>query len=77
MDTVKARKQGNSIMVSLSSKFAVEEGQEFYLYRDSKGIISLIPKVDDYFADAQPGEFIDEDDDLAKNYSPKGDEVND
>lgn len=48
MDTIKARKQGNSIMDTLSNEFTVEEGQEFYSYKDSKGIISLVPKVNEY-----------------------------
>ncbi|WP_086315434.1 hypothetical protein A5821_002920 [Enterococcus sp. 7F3_DIV0205] len=75
MDTVKARRQGNAIMVTLSSKFAVKDGQEFFSYKDSEGIISLIPKVDDYFANAKPGEFTDSDDHLATDFTPKGIEL--
>lgn len=77
MDTVKARKQGNAIMVTLSSKLEVEAGQEFYYYKDSKGIISLIPKVEDYFLNVKVGEFVDEEDRIAENYSPKGQELYD
>ncbi|WP_161879521.1 type II toxin-antitoxin system PemI/MazE family antitoxin [Alkalibacterium sp. MB6] len=77
MDTVKARKQGNSIMVTLSSKLGVEAGQEYYYYKDSKGIISLIPKVEDFFLDAEEGEYVDKEDEFATNYSPKGQELND
>lgn len=74
MNTVKARKQGNSIMVTLSSQLGVEEGQEYYYYKDNKGIISLIPKVEDFFLNADEGEYVDEEDELAKNYSPEGQE---
>ncbi|MGX7244573.1 hypothetical protein ACWOC1_06960 [Enterococcus quebecensis] len=45
----------------------MKEGQEFFSYKDSEGIISLIPKVGDYFANAKPGEFTDSDDHLATN----------
>ena len=77
MDTVKARKQGNAIMVTLSSKLAVKEGQEFFYYKDNEGIISLIPKVDDYFANAKPGQFTDSDDHLATDFTPRGNELDD
>lgn len=61
METVKARRQGNSIVVTLASKLTVKEGQEFYYYKDDQGVISLIPKVDD----------------LVFNYIPKGKELDD
>lgn len=77
MDTVKARKQGNAIMVTLSSKLAVKEGQEFFYYKDNEGIISLIPKVDDYFANAKPDQFTDSDDHLATDFIPIGNELDD
>lgn len=77
METVKARKQGNAIMVTLASKLAVKEGQEFYYYKDEEGIISLIPKAEDFFATATKGEFIDDEDDLATVFVPGGNELDD
>ncbi len=74
METVKARKQGNSIMVTLSNRLSVKEGQEFFYCKDSEGIISLIPKVDDYFQDVKAAAFIDEEDKAVKNFSPRGNE---
>lgn len=53
MDIVKVRKHGDSIMVTLSSKLAVKGRQKFCYYKDNKSIISLIPKVEDYFENAK------------------------
>lgn len=75
METVRARKQGNAIMVTLASKLAVKEGQEFYYYKDEEGIISLIPKAEDFFANAAKGDFVDKEDDLAKTFIPGGSEI--
>ncbi|MFD2308712.1 type II toxin-antitoxin system PemI/MazE family antitoxin [Enterococcus termitis] len=77
MEIVKARKQGNAIMVTLASKLAVKEGQEFYYYKDEEGIISLIPKAEDFFQNATKGEFVDSEDKLAMNFSPEGTELDD
>ncbi|MGY3778660.1 type II toxin-antitoxin system PemI/MazE family antitoxin [Isobaculum melis] len=77
MDTVRARKQGNSIMVTLSSKLEVKEGQEFFYYKDKEGVISLIPKVLDYFEKAEKGEFVDEEDDLIADFYPVKSELDD
>ncbi|SEL10041.1 hypothetical protein SAMN04488114_1267 [Carnobacterium iners] len=38
MNTIKARKQGNSIMVTIPSSFGVKEGEEFF---SSKKIMEL------------------------------------
>ncbi|MGC6770319.1 type II toxin-antitoxin system PemI/MazE family antitoxin [Enterococcus sp. LJL128] len=77
METVKARKQGNAIMVTLASKLAVKEGQEFYYYKDDEGIISLIPKAEDFFQNAEKGDFVDDEDKLAMNFVPKVSELDD
>lgn len=75
MDTVKARKQGNAVMITLASKFNVAEGQIFYISKEEDGTISLIPKIEDYFADAVEGQFIDEEDELAVNFTTKSSEL--
>ena len=77
METVKARKQGNAIMVTLASKLAVKEGQEFYYFKDEEGIISLIPKAEDFFKNAKKGEFMDEEDEFSLNFVPNGSELDD
>ncbi|AOF48431.1 MULTISPECIES: type II toxin-antitoxin system PemI/MazE family antitoxin [Enterococcaceae] len=75
MDKVKARKQGNAIMVTLAKKFNVSEGQEFYITQEKDGAISLIPKIEDYFADVVEGEFVDDEDKLARSISTIGSEL--
>ena len=56
MDKVKARKQGNAVMVTLAKKFNIPEGKEFYITQEKDGTISLIPKIKDYFEGA--GDFL-------------------
>ncbi len=57
METLKTRKQGNSVIITIPATFGVAEGEEFYLQRSENGTISLVPKIRDYFADAKEGEF--------------------
>ncbi|HEK6547131.1 AbrB family transcriptional regulator (plasmid) [Staphylococcus warneri] len=77
MDTVKTRKQGNAIMVTLSKKLNITEGQEFYITKEEDGTIALIPKVEDYFKNAKQGQFVDEEDVIAANFITEGQELND
>jgi len=75
MDKVKARKQGNAVMVTLAKKFNITEGQEFYIAKEEDGTISLIPKIQDYFEGVEENAFVDEDDSLATNFQPVGSEL--
>lgn len=75
MDKVKARKQGNAVMVTLAKKFNIPEGKEFYITQEKDGTISLIPKIKDYFEGAGENEFVDEEDTLATNFKPLGSEL--
>ncbi|QVI35083.1 AbrB family transcriptional regulator [Lacticaseibacillus chiayiensis] len=68
MDKVKARQQGSELVIPLPSKFNVQAGQEFYVMRDSGGTLTLMPKLTDFFENVQPGEFVDEDDELAREF---------
>lgn len=68
MDTVKTRKQGNAVMVTLASKFGIPEGKTYYIVKDEDGTISLIPKIEDYFVNAKENEFVDPEDELATNF---------
>lgn len=75
MEKVKTRKQGNAIMITLSKKFNVTEGQEFYITKEDDGTIALIPKVEDYFKNAEQGQYVDEEDVIATNFTTKGQEL--
>jgi len=57
MFTIKARKQGNSIMITIPSAFGVEEGEEFFLVQKDNGAITLIPKEEDHFVDVREEEY--------------------
>ena len=57
MSTVKARKQGNSIMITIPSVLGVEEGEEFFFVKKENGAITLIPKIEDHFANLTDGEY--------------------
>lgn len=53
MSAIKARKQGNSIMITIPSALGVKAGEEFYVIKKDNGAITLIPKVEDYFSEAE------------------------
>lgn len=57
MSTVKARKQGNSIMISLPSTLGSEAGEEFLVIKKENGAITMIPKVENPFINAKNEEF--------------------
>jgi len=57
MSTIKARTQGNSIMIFISSAFGVEEGEEFFLVQKDNGAITLISKEEDHFANVREEEY--------------------
>lgn len=76
MDTIKTRKQGNTVGITFPKKLHVRVGQEYYIHKSSNGVITLIPKAKDIYANAKPGEYWDADtDDLAKNFVPRGKEL--
>lgn len=68
MSAIKARKQGNSIMVTIPSALGVKEGEEFYVIKKDNGAITLIPKVEDYFAEAEDEEYYMPEEDVG--YTP-------
>ncbi|MCG3401962.1 type II toxin-antitoxin system PemI/MazE family antitoxin [Staphylococcus massiliensis] len=75
MDQVKTRKQGNSITVTIDQKFNVPEGKEYYITQEEDGTISLIPKIEDFFRHVQHGQYMDDEDALAQNFTTKGNEI--
>lgn len=57
METIKTRKQGNSIVITIPASLGVAAGEEFYFHQSGNGIIYLVPKIRDYFADVKFDEF--------------------
>lgn len=57
MEIIKIRKQGNSVIITIPASLGVAEGEEFYLQKSYNGIISLVPKIRDYFEIAKENEF--------------------
>lgn len=50
MNTVKTRKVGNSITVTIPKTLNVPEGQEMFIYKGVDNIIVLAPKIPDPFS---------------------------
>jgi len=48
--TVKARKQGNSLMVTIPASINTKEGTEFDVIQEENGVISLVPVHENIFA---------------------------
>ena len=57
MEIIKTRKQGNSVIITIPASLGVAEGEEFYLQRSDNGIITLVPKIRDYFKNAKENEY--------------------
>lgn len=50
MMTVKARKQGNSLMVTIPAEIHMQEGTEFHVVEEENGVISFVPVHQNIFA---------------------------
>ncbi|WP_314435361.1 type II toxin-antitoxin system PemI/MazE family antitoxin [uncultured Streptococcus sp.] len=50
MNTVKTRKVGNSITVTIPKTLNVPEGQEMFIYKGVDNVIVLAPKIPDPFS---------------------------
>ena len=50
MNTVKTRKVGNSITVTIPKTLNVPEGQEIFIYKGVDNVIVLAPKIPDPFS---------------------------
>lgn len=78
MDTVKTRQQGNTIAVTISKKFKIPAGEEYYIKKSATGVITLVPKVRDIFSGVQEGQYGDADtDELSRTFTPNGAELDD
>ena len=49
MNTVKTRKVGNSLIVTIPKNLGMTEGQEMVVYKGIDGVIVLAPKLKDPF----------------------------
>lgn len=78
IDLVKVKKVGNSLAVGLKKDSNLKVGEEFFMYRDDRGVITLIPKIPDYYKNVTEGQFVDSEDpdNLAKNVGIKDEELN-
>jgi len=50
-------KQGNSFMINIPADFNVGEDEEYSLIKKDNGTIMLIPEIENYFKNAESGEF--------------------
>lgn len=57
MEIIKARKQGNSIVMTIPSCFGVKEEDEFFIIKKDNETITMIPKSENPFKTAKDGEF--------------------
>ncbi|HEM9634191.1 TPA: AbrB/MazE/SpoVT family DNA-binding domain-containing protein [Streptococcus agalactiae] len=54
MNTVKTRKVGNSLAVTIPKELGVDEGKEFVVYKGIDDIIVLAPKISNPFDNMDP-----------------------
>lgn len=57
MKFVRARKQGEDIVIPIPAAISVKEGDEFLLRQLDNGAVLLVPRVPDYFAEVTEGEY--------------------
>lgn len=75
MATTKLRKQGSSIVVTIPASEAkkLDMNTEYFVKTNEHGNITLIPKLENPFINAQPGEFYEPD--VWADMKPVGKEV--
>ncbi|GEQ33361.1 type II toxin-antitoxin system PemI/MazE family antitoxin [Marinilactibacillus psychrotolerans] len=72
---MKARKQGNSLTLTIPKKFNISEGQEFVAFKGRRGGIVYVPKKENIFDKAiTEGRTIDFEDSFPNN-EPLGNEM--
>ncbi|HEL1563399.1 TPA: AbrB family transcriptional regulator [Streptococcus suis] len=54
MHTVKTRKVGNSLVITIPKELKVEEGKEFIVYKGVDDVIVLAPKIHNPFDNTEP-----------------------
>lgn len=73
MVVIRAIKIEDSIMIKLPSTLGVKEGEEFFFIKKDNGSITLIPKVEDHFADVHDEEYYMPEEDVG--FSPSQGEL--
>lgn len=54
MNTVKTRKVGNSLAVTIPKELGIEEGKEFIVYKGIDDVVVLAPKIANPFDTMEP-----------------------
>ncbi|HFU4471417.1 TPA: AbrB family transcriptional regulator, partial [Streptococcus suis] len=54
MNTVKTRKVGNSLAITIPKELNVAEGKEFIVYKGIDDVIVLAPKIQNPFDNMEP-----------------------
>ncbi|MEQ9763244.1 type II toxin-antitoxin system PemI/MazE family antitoxin [Streptococcus jiangjianxini] len=54
MNTVKTRKVGNSLAVTIPKELGIDEGKEFVVYKGIDDVIVLAPKIANPFDNMEP-----------------------
>lgn len=77
-ELVKVKKVGNSLAIGFKKDANLKVGEEFLMYKDEKGVITLIPKIPDYYQNVKENEFVNSEDpdNLAKTVKIKNKELN-
>ncbi|BDR57020.1 type II toxin-antitoxin system PemI/MazE family antitoxin [Xylocopilactobacillus apis] len=57
MKKVKAKKYGDSIIISLTNDLNIKPNQEFFLSKDEMGFITLIPVLSDLYSNVRSPNF--------------------
>ncbi|HAJ69804.1 MAG: AbrB family transcriptional regulator [Tetragenococcus koreensis] len=75
METAKLRKQGRSVVVTIPASEAkgIDINSEYIVKKDEHWIIMLIPKLENPFKNAKPGEYYEED--IWEARKPTGKEI--
>lgn len=53
MLTVKTRKQGNAVTVTVPKALGIEPGQEYVVIKGENGAFTYVPKLEDIFEKAE------------------------
>ena len=69
----KARKQGNSVIICLPAQLEVEVNTVFFLSKDKRGNILLVPKINDPYSGSESN--VDCQEEAEELWSPEGREV--
>lgn len=54
MNTIKTRKVGNSLAITIPNELNIEEGKEFIVYKGVDDVIVLAPKISNPFDNIEP-----------------------